>query len=223
MRALRTPGPTALAAGIGLAQVGEFSFVLADVARGSLLSEEVFTGVASLVVVSMILTPPLVRYAPALAGRICARRAPHEAREHAPVPEADTVVVVGFGPAGRVASERIAASGARVSVVDQNPDAVREASALGYHAVTGDARYPHVLDHALLERATCVVVTVPTTGTAVEIVRYVRQGRADLRVLARARFHRHVPDLVAAGAEVVVDEEHEVGLRVASAFEERML
>lgn len=212
-------GPTALAAGICLGQIGEFSFVLADIARGRTLSDDVFALVISTAVITMLLTPIIVTRAPRIALR--SRRA-ITPRSEAPSDESEFSIVIGFGPAGRLASERIAELGYGITVIDQNPSAVRDARSLGYGAIAGDARYAGVLEHARLSKAAAVVITVPSHDLAVQIVRYIGQAAPDAAIFARARFHRSVPELVAAGASVVIDEEQEVGRQIARACEDAL-
>jgi CPA2 family monovalent cation:H+ antiporter-2 len=75
MRAFGVGSTTALATGMSLAQTGEFSFVLADVARGGLLGHDLFMLVVSTTVITMLLTPTLVARAPRLAGQLVGRSA----------------------------------------------------------------------------------------------------------------------------------------------------
>lgn len=221
LRLFKVRGQTALAAGLCLGQMGEFSFVLADIARGNILNETLFMLVISVTVITMVLTPYLVTNAPVLAARWTRKAAtPHERGPEAF--DGTSGLVVGFGPAGRAAAERIAELDCRVVIVDQNPTAAGEAMALGYGAVTGDARQGEILEHAGLRKATLVIVTVPVSNVALEIVRYVRQQAPEVPVLVRARFHRALSELQEAGAVVVVDEEHEVGRLLARAYK-RML
>ena len=173
----------------------------------------------------MLITPYLVQAAPRLAAGASARRRtfrllksdaaeePEEARD--PV-----VVVVGFGPAGRAAAERVAEAGARAVVVDQNPKSIREARRLGYDAVTGDARHVEVLEHAHVTHASHVLVTLPGPEAAAQVVRTVRLMAPRVTILARSRFHRTLGLLTAAGAHTLVDEEYESGRRLAEAWEE---
>lgn len=217
LRLFGAQGRNALAAGICLGQIGEFSFVLAEIARGSLLNEQMFMLVVSTTVITMMLTPYLVSNAPVLATKLTNSSIPI-GRKLEDSDETNIGIVIGFGPAGRAASERIAELGCHIIVVDQNPTAAREAKALGYGAVTGDARYSDILDHAGLSRATLVVVTLPGTESVLEIVRDIRLNFPDILVLVRARFHRSIAALQAAGAHVVIDEEHEVGRLIAEAY-----
>lgn len=218
LRPFGTRGRTALATGISLAQVGEFSFVLAALARGRLLDEDAFLLVVSVAIVTMILTPSLAGNARLLAARLIRRTVPAVRDSDEKEETTELAIVVGYGPAGRAASERIAERGSRLVIIDQNPDAARDAKLLGFRAVTGDARYGEVLEHAGLREAAFVVVTTPGADIALDIVRYVRQHAPGAQVLVRARFHRSLPELTRAGAHVVVDEEHEVGRRIAEAY-----
>ena len=220
LRLFETRARTALATGICLGQVGEFSFVLANIARGTILDEQLFLLALSTIVITMVLTPLLVSHAPRMAARITRTRAAPLRDVAAGVEDGDgdVGIVIGFGPAGRAAAERIAELGWRVVVVDENPAAARDARRLGYGGVTGDARHPDVLEAAGLSRAAFVAVTVPGTEIALEIVRYVRQHARHARILVRARFHRSLVALEAAGADIIVDEEHEVGRQLAKAY-----
>ncbi len=209
----------AVATAVCLGQLGEFSFVLAAIARGRLLSETTFMLIVSVTVITMILTPYLVGFAPLLAARFI-RHVPPKRRDPDEQQQGVPGIVIGFGPAGRATSERLAESGCHVVVVDENPGAAQDAHKLGYGSVTGDGRYPEVLEHAGLTVATVVVVTVPTLDTALQIVRLVRLQAPEARVLVRARFHTWLGRLREAGAHVVVDEEQEVGRLIAEAYEE---
>jgi len=218
-----TRGRTALASGISLAQVGEFSFVLAALARGRLLDEDAFLLVLSVAIITMMLTPSLAGNARLLAARLIRRTVPAVRDSDREEETGELGIVIGFGPAGRAATERIAELGSRLVIIDQNPDAARDAKRLGYRSVTGDARYGEVLEHAGLREAAFVVVTTPGADIALDVVRYIRQHAPGAQVLVRARFHRSLPELTRAGAHVVVDEEHEVGRRIAEAYLEIVL
>lgn len=219
LRLVRTRAHTAAAAALCLSQVGEFSFVLADLARGTLLSQDAFLLVVSVIVITMILTPYLVAGAPALALMV-AGASPRLERDR-PADEPATIVI-GFGPAGRAASERIADGNGPVLVVEQNPGAAADAKKLGYGVIVGDALQGEVLDHAHLGKARAVVITIPVADAALALVHLVRQRVPGIPVLVRARFHRSLAALQEAGAQVVVDEEYEVGRQIAKAYREAL-
>jgi K+:H+ antiporter len=213
----------ALAAGICLAQVGEFSFVLAAVARGTVISEELFTLIISSTIVTLFLTPYLVAYGPRVSGvvigtleRIGVIRARSVETESEHSVATDRLVVIGFGPAGEAVAQALEGHEERVTVLDLNPTSIRRAQQLGYSAHIGNAAQAEVLEHAGVEHASAVVVTVPDPAAAREIVGLVRTLAPNVHVIARARYHRYFEDLQRGGADDVVNEEWIVGAILAS-------
>ena len=219
----------ALAAGICLAQVGEFSFVLAAVARGTVISEELFTLIISSTIVTLFLTPYLVAFAPRVSGMVVGtlerigvlKASTVEAtREHSVA--GDRLVVIGFGPAGEAVAQALEGHEERVTVLDLNPASIRRAQQLGYTAHIGNAAQAEVLEHAGVEHASAVVVTVPDPAAAREIVGLVRMLAPGVHVIARARYHRYFEDLQRGGADDVVNEEWIVGAILASRVRARL-
>ncbi len=213
LRLIRSPGPASLAAGIGLAQVGEFSFVLAGLTRGSVLDEETFQLVVSVTIATLALTPYLLTFGPWLAARV--RAAGADSGTLPPTPAAGHIVVVGYGPTGEAVGRRLHGTGYDVHVVDLNHRLVARARAHGLTGHLGDATHPEVLEHAAVVRALAVVVTLPDPGLARRTVEQVRAQARSARVFARARYNLRSHELVEAGAERVVDEEAEVGRALA--------
>ncbi len=240
--------PFAVASGLCVAQIGEFSFVLATVARGengngALLSDTAFRAIVSATLISLLVTPYLIAAGPRLGYRL--HRAFHEAlrrlRRRATraggqpdkplAPDAqpegdeaqggpeDLILVVGFGPAGQRAAEQLAATCAvQVAVLDLNIENVRLAERCGLAAYAGDATQVEVLQHAGLHRAAAVIVTVPTPRASRRLIALIRHHAPAALIVARARYHIHRWQLVHAGAHVVVDEEDEVGHHLAAAL-----
>jgi CPA2 family monovalent cation:H+ antiporter-2 len=220
MRRFRFTHAHALATGICLAQVGEFSFVLAKAARGSVLSEDAFSLIISATIVTLILTPYLVAGAPRLGAMIQHWMARSTTSVPEPEPERPSerrgVLIVGFGPAGQAVAESLRYRGLPVDVVDLNPRVVESAAAFGCTGHIGDAAQPEVLEHAGLHHVQAVVITLPLAGTATSVIEIVRALEPDVRMLVRARYHVARWQLRFAGADVVVDEEEQVGRRLAA-------
>lgn len=209
-----------LATGIALAQIGEFSFVLAEAARGRVLSEDVFLLVVSTSVLTMLLTPYLVGDARPLAARILGDgRALRRPKKRLTAPVDGGVIIIGFGPAGRALAERVHDDERPVVIVDFNARSRREARKLGYRFITGDARYADVLDHAGIQTAAYVMITTPGPSSAIQIARLARSMAPHAMLFARSRFSRYRTDIENAGAHLVFDEEQETGLRMADAME----
>ena len=226
-RLFRSSPGHAVATGICLAQVGEFSFVLAEVARhGQLINGDLFELFVAATVVTLFLTPYLVAVAPHLAtaaGKLSAR-APqvlHPLGEASLEPNAKLsghIVIVGFGPAGRrVAEALMRRHKSLLVVVELGAKSAGVAQTYGLRTYIGDATHTEVLEHVRVAAARTVVVTVPDPTAARRVIEGVRALAPQTPVIARARYHVYRWELIVAGAEVVVDEEDEVGLRIASA------
>ena len=93
--------------------------------------------------------------------------------------------------------------------------AARECGCIGH---VGDATHPDVLSHAQVAAADVVAVTLPDPAAARRVIRQVRAEAPQAHLIARARYHVSADDLQQAGADVVVDEEEEVGRRLADAL-----
>jgi monovalent cation:H+ antiporter-2, CPA2 family len=222
---------TSLATGLCLAQAGEFSFVLATIAIGAgVIDEELFKLAVSVTVISLLLTPYLVRLAPRLAGwaenlrpllstelSVNTSQSSGDTSETAQIPIPDkAIMIIGFGPAGQQAAEHLLpTSQKRLVVVDSNPDNADWANALGIEFVIGDARGRELLEHLHLKNSEAVIVTVPDQDAVRQIIHLVKAIAPEVRLLVRSRYHIFKWELILAGAEVVVDEEAQVGLRLA--------
>jgi len=213
----------ALATGICLGQVGEFSFVLAEVGRGTLIDESLFALLISVTITTLFLSPYLVALAPTLAHGCVASLSkfkilPHPARKR--VRQTDSsrkhFIIIGFGPAGEAVGQAVERYGKRVTVVDLNPISIARVRRLGFDGHIGDATNADVLEHVGVANAAAVVVTVPDPTSARTIVELIRSMGPDVHIIARVRYHRYFADLTEAGAHEVVDEERMVGVRLAA-------
>ena len=219
-RLFRVSNRQALATGITLAQVGEFSFVLASIAQaGGALSEAVFDLVISVSILSLLLSPYMVRYALPLADAIFSRlmRVRGGSLEEADGQSGDACepIIVGFGPAGRRIAEALLEIKIHPRIIELNPKSTRKAEAMGLSAYIGDATHGEVLLHAGVRDAAVVVVTVPDPDTCRDIIRNVRLTAPGAAVIARGRYHIAIGQLEEAGASSVIDEESVVGRRMA--------
>ena len=211
----------ALATGITLAQIGEFSFVLADVAvSGRLISSDVFALVISVTILSMFMGPYMVAFAEPLANGLFHRIRPsHEHRFTSTMATqvecARRIVVIGFGPAGQKVAEALQAEALNPEIVELNPANATLANEKKMTVHIGDATSADLLVHIGLPEAGLVVVTLPDPRTAQNIIKTVRQLAPDSFIIARSRYHIANHDLRRAGANVTVDEEQTVGIHLA--------
>ena len=207
----------ALATGITLSQIGEFSFVLAATARrGGVLTPDVVDLIVSVIIVLMLVTPFLIANAESMAGRflsLITRRRPSAAGP-SPLGKAEPlnrVLVVGLGPSSRQVVQALVAQRLEPVIIDVNPKSREFARQQGLHLHLGDAGHEEVLMHAGLAGVCMAVVTIPDPRSAVMIVEMIRRLRPLVPIAARCRYNRHVADLQEAGADIVVDEEITMG------------
>jgi len=215
-----------VATGVCLAQVGEFSFVIAVVARqGKLISGDLFDLVVSVTIVTLFFTPYLIAIAPhftTVLDRLSAR-GPKELDSLNGMSTklkkrlSGHIVIVGYGPAGqRVAEKMRKKPESLIVVVELNPRSAAKAQASGFRTYIGDATRMEVLDHLHPGAAKAIAITVPNPTTVRQIVQQVRSLAPGTKIIARSRYHIYCTVLTLVGAHAVVDEEEEVGLCIAS-------
>jgi CPA2 family monovalent cation:H+ antiporter-2 len=206
----RTTAFTAL----GLLQIGEFSYLLARTGQvAGAISDELNSLILTSSVVTIILTPPAFRVAPAFGRGL--DRLPLLGR-HLGVPTsapddqprlAGHAVVVGHGRLGGAVTDQLRRAGVPLVVVETDLHLVRHLRAAGIPAVYGDAAYPSVLQAAHPERAHLVVVALPDAGTTRAVVAEVRRVNGSIPILARAAHAEEDEPLRRAGATGVVAPE----------------
>lgn len=220
---MRFPPRVAWLAGVGLAQFGEFGFVVLRIAQNEGATED--RDVSLLLaagVLSMLVTPFLARLAPRVTagerllaplGRLL-RIDTLEDEPEAAEELRDHVVVVGYGVSGRLVAEALGASGAPHVVLELNAETVRAARREDRSVFYGDASSAEVLHHAHVERATALVVSIADPLATPRIIAAARAIRRDLPILVRARYLEDAESLVRAGAAELAVEEVEVGVEM---------
>lgn len=213
----------AAATGLCISQVGEFSFVLAGVSLdGGLIDEHTLRMVVSATIATLFLTPFLVGWAPDAAMFIETRwrrsAAPLRAPALAAEPAAESsILIVGFGPAGQAVAQALYRQHRhQISVLDLNPRNAAAARQMGLEVSIGDAMHREVLEHAGAGRAGVIAVTVPDPDSTRLIIHLCRDIAPAAAIVARARYHNRRWEMHLAGALEVVDEEEQVGLRIAA-------
>ena len=202
--------------GLGLAQAGEFAFVL--IAFG--VTEGVFdTGTATrlsfIVTASMLLSPGLFL----LFQHGVAPRFARSGTE----PEADVIdqqgqaVIAGVGRFGQIVNRLLRANGYETVVLDHDADVIDRMRRFGMPAWYGDATRPDLLAAAGMEKAAVFVAALDDPDRQLELVRFVRRAWPDLKIIARAYDRRHLYELEDAGADVILRETFSSALEAAAA------
>jgi CPA2 family monovalent cation:H+ antiporter-2 len=204
--------------GLTLAQLGEFSFVVAREAqdRGILAASGDVGALLTAGVITMVISPLLVHLGPPLAA-VLQRRFGRQAREQPDEPRlSGHAIVVGYGLSGRQAVASLAEHGIPFSVIEMNPETVRRERAAGTPIRYGDAGHPPVLEAAGLERARVLVVAIADAASTRRVVAAAKTLRPELHVIARTRYVREAEALRALGADEVVPEELETSIEMAT-------
>jgi CPA2 family monovalent cation:H+ antiporter-2 len=221
------PFRAALTAGIALAQIGEFSFILASMGRDlGVLTTEATNVLVATSIASIVLNPvayrtirPIERWLggrPRLWALLNRESSVPSDLEAAPPPRAadpnHRAVVIGFGPTGRTVVRLLRDNGIAPTVIELNMDAVRALRQHDVDAIYGDATRPETLEAAGVGRAGSLVLGSAGMANSAEVIRTARALNPHIRVLARASYLRDVASLKQAGANSVYSGEGEVAL-----------
>ena len=218
LRAMGKSGRSSFATGLCLAQVGEFAFVLGKTGKASgVVGEHTEMVIVSSAILTLLATPYLVQVAPRLATW-AARWGRRTVGDESQTEESGLfhhVVIVGFGPAGQAVGRALSGKETPVLVLDLNPAAKEAANSMKLMSHVGDAMQIDVLEHAHLRTAKMVVITLPAHRAALTVLSHVRALAPHAPVVVRSRHQAHWAEIEAAGADVVVGDEEEVGRRLA--------
>jgi CPA2 family monovalent cation:H+ antiporter-2 len=212
-------------AALGLAQIGEFSFVLAVAGRGSgLIGEEFYQIFLSSSVITMIAAPFVLKAAPSLSAWITSRRLIAEmgarrrrsGTEGFPRRKQGHAIIVGFGLNGRNLARVLKETGIPYVVLEINGDTVREMKKKGEPLYYGDGTSTEILRKLGIEGARLLVVAISDPASTRRIVSVARHENAGLRIIVRTRYTAEVDDLKALGADTVIPEEFETSIEIFS-------
>ena len=206
------PLSTAVLAAVGLTQIGEFSFVLVQVARtAGLVGDDVYNTTLAASLLSILTNAPLVRHAPTWVGSIRLLR--ERRRAHAPPePRAELsnhVVLCGFGRVGSAIGEALETFGVPWIAIEHDVDIARALRARGVPSLFGNAARRSVLMRAGVDRAALVIVALPDIEPARIAARRARRLNPQVPILARAHGRTEAESLRAVGATEVIQPELE--------------
>ena len=219
---------TALVISASLAQIGEFSFILANLGmRLGVLPGEGRDLILAGAIISILLNPLLFaaldayfarrEKASAEAVEAAAPKAEYESEEEMPTREpiqptslTDHVVLVGHGRVGKFVSKELRERGTPLYVIEDNRDDVADMREHGIEAVAGNAADPEVIQSANLPEARCLLVAIPDAFEGGQVVQQARAINAVLPIIARAHSEEEIEHLIRHGANLVVMGEHEI-------------
>ena len=224
--ALGYPPRSAVLAGIALAQVGEFGFILAQEGKEvGLLTGEPYQVFLAVSVLTMVVTPFLIQWSPKLARRAEAFQRLHHwfpgqttahvtslSTHHLRIK--DHVIVVGYGLNGRNLARVLEETEIPYVVLELDGDTVRRESRSGVSIYYGDAANPSVLRQVRIEQARVLVLAMSDPFAARRTVQIARSLNPALHIVVRTRYLKELEELHQLGADEVVPEEFETSIEI---------
>jgi CPA2 family monovalent cation:H+ antiporter-2 len=217
VRAFGHKSQVALVISASLAQIGEFSFILAGlgVALG-VLTKEAQDLVLAAAIISILLNPTAFVLLDRFRSRLGAADSGAEktAREIPPTTLSDHVILVGYGRVGSVIGEALRQAAAPFLVIDTRKPALEALAGSGIETIDGNAADHAVFAATRPEAARCLFVAVPNAFEAGAIVEQARAANPDLPIIARAHSDAEARHLVSLGASTTVIGETELALEM---------
>ena len=200
---------TALLTGVGLAQIGEFSFVLVQSARREgYIGQDIYQATLATSLITILLNATLVQLVSRYIGSLQAARGPRNAIRPLRALEGH-VILCGYGRVGSAVAEALETFGVPHVVIETDPDIVRGLRTRGVPSLFGDASHSRLLHAAGAEHAALAVVALPELDRVRLAVRKLRQVNPSLPILARSQDRAHHTGLREAGASEVIQPELE--------------
>lgn len=206
---------TAILVGIGLTQIGEFSFVLVQVAKtAGHVGADVYNATLAASLLTILLNAALVRYVPEWLGKRRLARDPRLSVSWAAEQEIPPqhVVLCGFGGVGHALGKALEEFGVPYIVIERDPDIVRRLQIRGTPCLYGDASHHELLTQARAADASLIVVALPEIETAALTIRRIRSLNPLVRILARAHGQAEAEKLAAVGATELIQPEVEASV-----------
>jgi len=196
---------------LGLAQAGEFAFVLlAFSTQLNVIPQPLSQKLLLVVALTMLITPLLF-----IAYELLSKRMQEAGPKIKPdeIDEQGPVIIAGIGRFGQIVNRLVRASGVKTIVLDHDMETIQLMRRFGVKGFLGDPTRPELLKAAGLAKARVLVVALDDPDNATKLVAYARRERPDLHIVVRARDRHHVFELYRAGANDIVREMFDSSLR----------
>ncbi len=215
------PIPTALTISASLAQIGEFSFILAELGvRLELLPTQGRDLILAGAILSILLNPLVFTLVDRLNGRLARSPEADAGPTAAPAPPRHTILV-GYGRVGQVVAAGLDAKGTPFTVIEAAEPLIERLQEAGIPAVAGNAAQPEVLAAAGLARADLVILAIPEVFESGQVVEQARAANPSVQIVARAHSDAEVKHLEQLGADRVILGEAEIARGILAEIESR--
>jgi len=218
---MRYPLRIAFVIGMSLAQIGEFSFVLLKLGKEQgFIDQVMYQPLLSSIVLSMILTPLLIRYSAPLAQKL-PNIMPRKGEDLAEINERSSsainhVIIAGYGLMGELLATVLKKTGISYIILDINNDNVKRAKKEGHIAYYGDTSYQEVLRSVGITAAKLMVFAISDPVGTRRGIKIAREINPKLHIIVRTKYMGELSDLIELGADQVIPEEFETSVEIFS-------
>ena len=206
--------------GLRLAQVGEFSLILAGLAlEQNIFTEAEYQSFLIISIISLLASPVLIQVSSLLSIRLFSQWGPEPAKEEKPPPSqllSEHVIIAGYGLIGRTLSRVLRETNIPLIILDIDSDSIKRALTEKMTAIYGDATHRGILTRAGIKKAKMMVFAFPDNIVTQQGIKLARQLNPRLYILVRTRYASQVEELKAAGADQVIPEEFETSVEIFS-------
>jgi CPA2 family monovalent cation:H+ antiporter-2 len=212
---MKYPLRIGILAGLGLAQIGEFSFVLAQAGLNfKLFSGDYYNGFLASTIFSMILTPLIIKLSPFIAGKTSALEKDKKHSENYLENLHAHVIIAGFGLNGSNLARVLKETGIKYVVTELNPDTVKKEKAKGEKIIYGDISKEEVLKAVKIDKANIIVYAISDPAVTKMSLKLVKKLNPHIYALVRTRYVNEIDELKKLGADDVIPEEFETALQI---------
>ena len=214
--ALKYPLRIAILCGIGLGQIGEFSFVLAQAGtKFNLISNDVYNSFLASSIFTMILTPILFQLEPWITKQTIRLKLSLDEEEAKLAQKLSAhVIIAGYGLNGKNLARVLRETGIQYIVIELNPDTVRQEKQNGERIMYGDISREDILKIAGVERANVIVYAISDPLITRMSLKVAKTINPHIYALVRTRYVNEVDELIKLGADEVIPEEFETALQI---------
>jgi CPA2 family monovalent cation:H+ antiporter-2 len=212
---MKYPLRIGILAGLGLAQIGEFSFVLALAGLNfKLIGDDYYNSFLASTIFSMILTPLIIKLSPFIADKSSALEKDEKHSENYLDNLNAHVIIAGFGLNGSNLARVLKETGIKYIVTELNPDTVKREKAKGEKIIYGDISKEEVLKAIKIDKANTIVYAISDPAVTKMSLKLVKKLHPNIYALVRTRYVNEVDELKLLGADDVIPEEFETALQI---------
>ena len=214
VKLMRYPLRIAILTGFGLAQIGEFSFILSQAGLNyNLINNEYYNAFLASSIFTMLLTPFIFQLSPIIES---AFRPLEPVKNKEPQGLSNHVIIVGFGLNGRNLARVLKETGIHYIVIELNPETVKKEKSKGENIIYGDITKEQILIQANIKNANTIVFAISDPSSLRRGLNLAKNLNPSIYSIVRTRFASDIDDLLNLGADEAIPEEFETSIQIFS-------